>query len=89
MKIFSFLLRAEQQQWQPILQIHKCFCSAAAPCSPPDRGEKNDTRWVAGQLVSRDTTQVGSLTPVSGEFKTEGREGGGAKLHKVVILSLM
>ena len=38
-------------------------------------GEKNDTRWVAGQLVSRDTTQVGSLTPVSGEFKEE-EEGG-------------
>ena len=50
-----------------------------APPTPPfllDR-EKNDTWWADGQLVSRDITQVGSLTPVSGEFKEAGEGGGG------------
>ena len=67
---------------QIILFLHRGHFPA--PPTPPfllDR-EKNDTWWADGQLASRDTTQVGSLTPVSGEFK----EGGvaGVKLHNVV-----
>ena len=76
--MFSFAsgaaaLAADIANPQIILFLHR---GRPPPPSLLDR-EKNDTRWVDGQLVSRDTTQVGSLTPVSGEFKEDGRVRGG------------
>ena len=74
---------------QIILFLHRSVVPPSFPPLPPFLlgRQKNDTWWGDGQLVSRDTTQVGGLTPAWSGIQRGGKDGGcGVQLHKAAIV---